>query len=161
MNETRTNKTPPKRPAFFNKKKAAPAKTTAPIDSESAMVYIGNLRYKRDEKGIKFLFSRYGKVEEINIIKNPGTDTSKGYAFVKMPDWYEAELAVKGLNGAVIDGRTLKVSIAQERDHSDGFEKIEKLDPVQEQKALEKEMRKRPVRKKKKGLEELMTFLNR
>lgn len=156
MNNTPTNtaRTTPKKSNFFKSKKE--------IKNKGVMVYIGNLRYKRDENGIKFLFSRYGKVEEINIIKNPGTDTSKGYAFVNMLDAEEANNAVKGLNGAVIDGRTIKASIALERENSGPFKEIVKLDPIQEQKELEKEMKKIPAkRKKRKGLDELMTYLNR
>ena len=75
-------------------------------------VYVGNLNYKRDQEGLKKLFSKYGKVQSIKLVMEPGEERSKGIAFVKMRKPEQAQIAVKGLNGALIDGRTLKASLA-------------------------------------------------
>jgi U11/U12 small nuclear ribonucleoprotein SNRNP31 len=77
-------------------------------------IYIGNLNYKRDEDGIKRLFSKYGHVSFVYILKDKKTKLSKGVAFVDMPNKTKAIEAISVLNGSEIDGRTVKVSIAQE-----------------------------------------------
>jgi RNA recognition motif-containing protein len=78
----------------------------------SATVYISNLSYKRDRNGLKSLFSRYGKIKHIKIIVEPTTNQSRGMAFVEMSSVEEASLAIEGLDGEVIDGRTVKANFA-------------------------------------------------
>lgn len=78
-------------------------------------VYIGNLKYDRDERDIKELFSEFGTVKSVDIVLDPETEKSKGIAFVKMFELKEAQTAIKALNGAQFDGRTLKVSVANDR----------------------------------------------
>jgi RNA recognition motif-containing protein len=75
-------------------------------------VYISNLSYNRDEKGLRNLFSRYGKVFYVKIIIDLTTRKSNGMAFVRMVSSEEAEKAILGLNQQVIDGRTVKASFA-------------------------------------------------
>ena len=78
----------------------------------SDTVYISNLSYKRDRTGLKNLFTRYGKILKIKIIVEPKTEQSRGMAFVQMSSVKEAEAAIKGLHGQVIDGRTIKANYA-------------------------------------------------
>ncbi|MDC1174751.1 RNA-binding protein [Bacteriovoracaceae bacterium] len=133
--------------------------------SQEVTVYIGNLNYKRDEKGIMNLFSRYGTVGNISIAKESGSEKKKGYAFVTMSE-EEAQLAIKGLNGALIDGRTIKCSQAQEREEFKNFKQKRTINPAKGLKASsnvkeeELEVPKKPIRKKKqKGLNELFEYL--
>lgn len=126
-------------------------------DKAGKVVYIRNLSYRRDEKGIKFLFSRYGKVKSINIIEDLTTKKSKGYAFVEMFDTSEALSAIKGLDGAIIDGRTLKATEANEYEVPESnFSKAPKK--VLKEEGEEKIPRKR--RRKGTGLNVLMDYLN-
>ncbi len=78
----------------------------------SHTVYISNLSYKRDRHGLKNLFSRYGSIKSIKIIVEPKTEQSRGMAFVRMGSIEEATAAIKGLNGEIIDGRTVKANFA-------------------------------------------------
>lgn len=98
----------------MNEKKTAPRKEkkTENVRKKAVMIYVGNLRYTRDEKGIKFLFSKYGKVKSVKVITERGTGKSKGIAFVEMLTEKSAREAIQKLNGAQVDGRTLKVSEA-------------------------------------------------
>lgn len=79
---------------------------------ENTTVYISNLNYKRDEGGIRRLFSRYGSVKKIKLVIDQDTDRSKGMAFVEMGTLAHAKAAIAGLNQQLIDGRTLKASYA-------------------------------------------------
>lgn len=91
----------------------SPAQRTTPKPTgPSDTVYVSNLSYKRDKTGIKNLLARYGKIIYIKIVIDPETEKSKGMAFVKMSSMEEAKAAIAGLNGVVIDGRTLKAKYA-------------------------------------------------
>ena len=121
-------------------------------------IYIGNLRYKRDEDGIKKLFERYGKVDYVDLITDPKTKLSKGIAFVRMPVKKQALYAIDKLNGREIDGRTLKVSVAQDR-----FERPVKSGAKVARKPINEEFdqKKKPIRKRReKGLKVLFNYLN-
>jgi len=58
-------------------------------------------------------FARCGEVTDVYI-------TEKGYAFVTMADSDAADAAVKELNGAIIDGKEVKVDRARERGSGGG-----------------------------------------
>merc|ERR1712008_509750 len=58
-------------------------------------------------------FARCGEVTDVYI-------TEKGYAFVTMADSDAADAAWKELNGAVIDGKQVKVDHARERGSGGG-----------------------------------------
>ena len=58
-------------------------------------------------------FAKCGEVTDVYI-------TDKGYAFVTMADDQSADAAVKELNGAVIDGKEVKVDRARERGSGGG-----------------------------------------
>ncbi len=89
----------------------APAKKPRPV-KENSTVYLSNLSYKRDKKGISNLLSRYGTIKEITLVIDLTTKQSKGMAFIEMSSIEEAKKAIEGLNMQDIDGRTLKASFA-------------------------------------------------
>ena len=135
-------------------------------------VYIGNLNYKRDEKGIKYLFSEFGKVKSIEMIIDKKTEKKKGFAFVKMYRSQDALNAIEELNGTVIDGRTLKVSQAIESNNSEN-ESQKNLSPANETESesykpkklklktsAKKEKVKKPA-KQKQGLNALLSYLKK
>ena len=72
-------------------------------------LYVGNLDYSATNGQLEELFSKFGKVSQIDII--PG----KGFGFVEMSDPSEAEKAKEELNGTDFIGRTLKVDEARPR----------------------------------------------
>lgn len=129
----------------------------------SKTVYIGNLQYNINEKSLKEIFCEYGKVKFVNILKKPGTEKNKGIAFIKMYDAKAAEMAVKELDGAELDGRTVKVSLAKENEQVTQKEKYFHQKEINDKKAREgqdKDAAASPKRrvKRPRGLEEL--FIN-
>eukprot|EP00850_Spirogloea_muscicola_P010184 SM000059S18661 [mRNA] locus=s59:226301:226938:- [translate_table: standard] len=87
----------------------------APRASSANRVYVGNLSWGMDDMGLEDLFSEFGKVEEARIVMDRETGRSRGFGFVTMGDATGVANAVESLNGAEVDGRTLKVSLANER----------------------------------------------
>ena len=124
-------------------------------------VYVGNLNYKKDEIGLKKLFSKYGKVLGVKLVMEPDQERSKGIAFIKMRKPEHAQLAIKGLNGTVIDGRTLKASLALTSDAPKKFSKNEGPSTRNsEETANSTKEESKPKKKKiKKGLGQLFDYL--
>lgn len=72
-------------------------------------IYIGNLSFSISEDTLKKLFSGFGLVESVKVIKDRFTGKPKGYGFIEMPDTSEADKAIKALNGNRIEGDFIKV----------------------------------------------------
>ncbi len=81
--------------------------------TKNTTVYISNLSYRRDRNGLKSIFSKFGKINQIKIVVEPTTNQSRGMAFIEMSTFLEADKAIKELNGQVIDGRTVKTNWAR------------------------------------------------
>ena len=78
-------------------------------------LYVGNLAYSVTEEDLKEVFSEFGDLESVNIIKDKYSGQSKGFGFVEMPDNSEADKAIKALNGSQLKGRPIKVNQAKPR----------------------------------------------
>jgi RNA recognition motif-containing protein len=79
-------------------------------------IYVGNLAYGVTEDQLRSAFVKFGNVTRVNLIIDRETGRSKGFGFVEMPDDSAAEAAIKSLNGADLDGRSMKVSEARPRE---------------------------------------------
>ena len=74
-------------------------------------LYVGNLSYKVKDEELRGLFSKYGRVKTLHLIRDRLTRRLKGYAFLEMsPEDAQKALA---LNGVDFLGRKLVVSIAK------------------------------------------------
>lgn len=78
-------------------------------------IFVGSLPFRLEETELKDLFEEYGEVSTAKIITDKLTGRSKGFGFVEMPDDDEAKLAIEGLNGSEIMGRSIVVNQAEER----------------------------------------------
>ena len=136
------------------------------MDPKGKTVYIGNLNYKIREKDLIGIFSKFGKVKFVNLLKNPGSDQSKGIAFVEMLKESDAFKAIETLNGKIMDGRTVKVSEAEENNpptqkkFSPSFKKQNQENPQEKKEETERGSNKSDIIQKKKvrrrrGLNEL------
>ncbi len=77
-------------------------------------IYVGNLSFETTEEALNDLFAQKGQVDSVSIITDRMTGRSRGFGFVDMPDDTEGRAAMEALNGAELDGRTLKVNEARE-----------------------------------------------
>ncbi len=78
-------------------------------------IYVGNLSFKATEDDLRQVFSAYGQVASVAIIKDQVTSRSRGFAFVEMPTASEANAAIAGLNGKELQGRVLTINEARPR----------------------------------------------
>jgi RNA recognition motif-containing protein len=82
-------------------------------------LYVGNLSFAATEESVRALFSQHGTVEKVSLISDRDTRRPRGFGFVEMSN-SNATRAMQALNGTEFDGRSLKVSEAQERERSGG-----------------------------------------
>lgn len=76
-------------------------------------IYAGNLNYNISEEDLEKVFSEYGEVTSVKIIRDKYTDQSKGFGFIEMADDAAAQKAIDELNGTEVKGRELRVNQAR------------------------------------------------
>ena len=76
-------------------------------------IYVGNLAQSVTEEALRSLFSAFGGVDSIRIIKDKFTGAARGFAFVEMANGDEANRAIEQLNGADLEGQRIRVNEAR------------------------------------------------
>lgn len=79
-------------------------------------LYVGNLPFSVSETQLKELFSQFGVVESVKIVTDAYSGRSKGFGFVEMTTEQEASAAAQNLNGAELEGRSIKVDLARPKE---------------------------------------------
>ena len=78
-------------------------------------LYVGNLAKQISEAQFTDLLTPFGKAEKVGIAKDKATGESRGFGFVEFSDPAEANAAIAGLNGKVVEGQALKVNEARSK----------------------------------------------
>ncbi len=79
-------------------------------------IYVGNLSFKVSDQELMEVFEEFGEVTSAKVIKDRETGRSKGFGFVEMENDNEAQAAIDELDGAEINGRTVKVNKARPKE---------------------------------------------
>jgi RNA recognition motif-containing protein len=90
------------------------------VEPTTPRLYVGNLSYDATGEDLTTLFSDYGTVAEAAIVTQPGSDRSKGFAFVEMGSVEEAKAAAAALNDKDFQGRQMLVTGAKSEGRSEG-----------------------------------------
>eukprot|EP00898_Chlorokybus_atmophyticus_P006716 jgi/Chlat1/7045/Chrsp56S06709 len=98
---------------------------------DSAYVYVGGLPFSLTEGDLLAVFAQYGEIMDVNLVKDPDTGKSKGFAFLAYEDQRSTVLSVDNLNGAKVAGRIVKV------DHVAKYKRKLEEDPEEKEKARE------------------------
>ena len=86
-------------------------------------IYVGNLNYSLSEEELSEIFSEYGEVVSVKIVKDRETGRAKGFGFVEMANEEEGEKAVQELDGVEVNGRNMKVNKARPRPEKKNFDR--------------------------------------
>ncbi len=78
-------------------------------------IYVGNLTYDVTAGELNAVFSEFGEVSSVDVIKDKRSGRSKGYGFVEMPNDSEANEAIKVLDESPLQGRNIRVNQARPR----------------------------------------------
>jgi cold-inducible RNA-binding protein len=86
----------------------------------SNKLFVGGLSWGTDDRGMHAAFSRFGDVTEAKVILDRETGRSRGFGFVTFASADDAQTAVQQLDGTELDGRTIRVNVAEERPRTGG-----------------------------------------
>ncbi|CAL4931249.1 unnamed protein product [Urochloa decumbens] len=82
---------------------------------EANRVYVGNLSWGVDNSALANLFNEQGEVLEARIIYDRESGRSRGFGFVTYGSSEEVENAISNLDGADLDGRQIRVTVAESK----------------------------------------------
>lgn len=88
-----------------------------PSASKTLNLYVGNLPGNTTDNDLSEMFSQYGKVQSVSLIKDQQTGEPKGYAFVRLVSSGDSRHIIEQLNGRDCKGRPLNVNYARNRGH--------------------------------------------
>ena len=83
-------------------------------------LYVGNLRWGVTDAQLTDMFTPYGAVVSAQVIMDRDTGRSKGFGFVEMGTDQEAQAAITGMHGQVMEGRPLTVNEARPKEGGGG-----------------------------------------
>jgi RNA recognition motif-containing protein len=79
-------------------------------------IYVSNLSFAVKDEDLREYFEEYGEVSSAKVILDKATNRSRGFAFVEMSDDAAGQKAIEELDGATVDGRTIKVNVARPKE---------------------------------------------
>ncbi len=82
---------------------------------ETKKLFVGGLSWNLSWQDLKDAFGEFGEVVFARVITDRETGKSRGFGFVEFASEEEAKAAKEAMDGAELDGRTIKVDFAQER----------------------------------------------
>jgi RNA recognition motif-containing protein len=86
----------------------------------SKKLFVGSLSWDTNDEGLRAAFGAHGEISEAVVISDRDTGRSRGFGFVTFDDDEAADKAVAALNGTELDGRTIRVDVAQAKERSGG-----------------------------------------
>lgn len=81
----------------------------------SNKLFVGGLSWDTNGAGLRDAFMAFGEVVEAKVITDRETGRSRGFGFVTFSDGETAKTAMQGMDGQKLDGRAIRVNIAEER----------------------------------------------
>src|SRR3979411_674389 len=86
----------------------------------SRKLVVGNLPYSVTSERLQEAFSQFGTVSSSKVIVDRETGRSRGFAFLEMETDDQGAAAMQAMNGALLDGRSIAVREAVERQPGGG-----------------------------------------
>ncbi len=86
----------------------------------SRKLFVGNLPYSVTSERLQEAFAQFGTVTSSKVIVDRETGRSRGFAFLEMETDDQGAAAMQAMNGALLDGRSIAVREAVERQPGGG-----------------------------------------
>ncbi|KAI0044970.1 hypothetical protein FA95DRAFT_1496188, partial [Auriscalpium vulgare] len=78
-------------------------------------LYASNLSWNTNDDTLRDAFSQFGQVVDSIVMRDRGTGRSRGFGFVTYGTEMEAKGAINSMNETELDGRRIKVNLANAR----------------------------------------------
>ncbi|OTF71204.1 ELAV-like protein, partial [Euroglyphus maynei] len=94
---------------------ASPTSSTSSssMSNNKANLIINYLPQTMTDENFRVMFAKYGDIRSARIIRNKNSGYSYGFGFVEYFRQEDAEMAIKNLNGIVMNNKKIKVSYAR------------------------------------------------
>ena len=86
----------------------------------SKKLFVGGLSWNTDDAALRAAFEPFGEIEEAVVVNDRDSGRSRGFGFVTYTDGAAADKAIAEMEGAELDGRTIRVNEAQDRPRRGG-----------------------------------------
>lgn len=83
-------------------------------------IYVSNLSFNVQDDDLRGFFEEYGEVTSARVVMDKMTQRSRGFGFVEMSDDTAANKAIAELDGASVEGRNIRVTVAKPREERTG-----------------------------------------
>ncbi len=81
----------------------------------SKKLFVGSLSWDTNDDGLREAFSQFGEITEAKVINDRDSGRSRRFGFVTFADDEAADKAIAAMNGFELDGRPIRVDVAQDR----------------------------------------------
>jgi RNA recognition motif-containing protein len=86
----------------------------------SKKLFVGSLSWDTNDEALRNAFSPHGEISEAVVISDRDSGRSRGFGFVTFEEDESADKAVAALNGTDLDGRSIRVDVAQAKERNRG-----------------------------------------
>lgn len=86
----------------------------------SKKLFVGGLSWGTTDEGLRAFFEQFGEVTDSKVIRDRETNRARGFGFVTFATEEMAVEARDAANGQELDGRSIRVDVAEERPSGGG-----------------------------------------
>ena len=86
----------------------------------SRKLFVGGLSWNTTDEGLNEAFGRFGVVVEAKVVMDRETGRSRGFGFVTYQEATDGEVARQAMDGASLDGRSIRVNAAEDKPRTGG-----------------------------------------
>ncbi|GAA6046791.1 hypothetical protein JCM3770_005645 [Rhodotorula araucariae] len=76
-------------------------------------LHVSGLSLRVEERDLEELFGKYGRIQKCQVMRDPHSKESRGFAFVTMETVEDAEACITNINATELMGRTMNVEKAR------------------------------------------------
>src|SRR5687768_1905259 len=82
--------------------------------------FVGGLAWATTSESLRTAFEAHGTVTEAKVVEDRETGRSRGFGFVTFADAAACKKAIEAMNGAMLDGRSIRVNEAENKPRTGG-----------------------------------------
>ncbi|RDY01372.1 U11/U12 small nuclear ribonucleoprotein 31 kDa protein, partial [Mucuna pruriens] len=96
-------------------------KGSSSLAPSKSTLYVSNIDYSLTNSDLHTLFSTFGRIARVTVLKDRHTRLSRGVAFIQFVSRHDARAAAAQMHRKVLNGRTLTASIAADNGRAPEF----------------------------------------